>query len=160
MIASQEPVRRLTAVMVADVAGYVRLMEAKEESVHARIIALRNDIIDPLVEANNGQIVKNTGDGFFATFETVREGFQCAVVLQEKVAAKEHGYEPGERIAFRMCINLCEAIFEKGDVFGDGVNIAACNILHRRAASSCRPRRANNWEPTLGGRCMTWANCG
>jgi class 3 adenylate cyclase len=109
----------------ASTASYVRLMEAKEESVHARIIALRNDIIEPLVEANNGQIVKNTGDGFFATFETVREGFQCAVVLQEKVAAKEHGYEPGERIAFRMCINLCEAIFEKGDVFGDGVNIAA-----------------------------------
>jgi adenylate cyclase len=125
MIANQQPVRRLTAVMVADVAGYVRLMEANEESVHARIISLRNDIIEPLVEANNGQIVKNTGDGFFATFETVREGFQCAVVLQEQVSAKEHGYEPGERIAFRMCINLCEAIFEKGDVFGDGVNIAA-----------------------------------
>jgi adenylate cyclase len=124
MIANQQPVRRLTAVMVADVAGYVRLMEAREESVHARMIALRNDIIEPLVEANNGQIVQNTGDGFFATFETVREGFQCAVVLQEKVAAKEHGYEPGERI-LRMCINLCEAIFREGEHVFRGVNIAA-----------------------------------
>ena len=125
MIANQQPVRRLTAVMVADVAGYVRLMEANEETVHARFIALRDDVIEPLVGAHGGQVVKNTGDGFFAVFDTVRESFQCAVALQNKVTIQEQAREPEARIAFRMCINLCEAIFEKGDIFGDGVNIAA-----------------------------------
>jgi TolB-like protein len=125
MIATQQAVRRLTAVMVADVAGYVRLMEANEESVHGRLISLRDNVIEPLVAANGGHVVKNTGDGFFATFDTVRECFQCAVLLQGKVAAEEKAQKPENRLTFRMCLTLCEAIFEKGDIFGDGVNIAA-----------------------------------
>ena len=125
MIATQQSVRRLTAVLVADVAGYVRLMEANEAIVHARLIAIRENVIEPLVEANNGSIVKNTGDGFFATFDTVHDAYRCAVAMQQKVTGQERAFEPEGRIAFRMCINLCEAIFEKGDIFGDGVNIAA-----------------------------------
>ncbi len=125
MIATQQAVRRLTAVMVADVAGYVRLMEANEESVHGRLISLRDNVIEPLVAANGGHVVKNTGDGFFATFDTVRECFQCAVLVQGKVAAEEKAQKPENRLTFRMCLTLCEAIFEKGDIFGDGVNIAA-----------------------------------
>jgi adenylate cyclase len=125
MIATQQAVRRLTAVMVADVAGYVRLMEANEDSVHGRLIALRDNVIEPLIRANHGEIVKNTGDGFFATFASVRDAYQCAVLLQHKIAEQETAHAPEGRLSFRMCLNLCEAIFEKGDIFGDGVNIAA-----------------------------------
>ncbi len=125
MIAARESERRLAAVLVADVAGYVRLMEADEDGIHSRLSALRHDVIDPFVVASKGRIVKNTGDGYFAIFDTVRECFQCAVTLQEKVASLEGVHETGMRIAFRMCINLCEVIFQNGDIFGDGVNIAA-----------------------------------
>jgi len=125
MSAAKQSERRLAAVLVADVAGYVRLMEADEDGIHARLSALRDEIIDPLIARSGGRVVKNTGDGFFASFDTVRECFQCAVHLQAKIASAEAVRKPGGRIAFRMCINLCEVIFQNGDIFGDGVNIAA-----------------------------------
>jgi len=117
--------RKLAAILVADVAGYVRLMESDEEVIHARVTALREQVIDPLVAANQGRIVKNTGDGFFATFDTVRDAFRSASEMQSKIHEREAGYQSEQRIAFRMCINLCEVIFQSGDVYGDGVNIAA-----------------------------------
>lgn len=111
--------------MVADVAGYVRLMESDEEVIHARLTALREQVIDPIVAANQGHIVKNTGDGFFATFDTVRDAFRAANEMQSQIREREADQQSEQRIAFRMCINLCEVIFQSGDIYGDGVNIAA-----------------------------------
>jgi adenylate cyclase len=79
--------RRLAAVLAADVVGYTRLMEAHEEDTHTRLMQLRSDVLDPGVTAQNGRIVKNTGDGFLATFDTARDATRCALSLQEAVAA-------------------------------------------------------------------------
>ena len=117
--------RRLAAVLAADVAGYVRLMEADEDGVHQRLMALRLKTIDPSVAAAGGHIVKNTGDGFFATFDKVRDAFRCARRIQGKIAKIESSQPKNNRIAYRMALNLCELIEQNGDVFGDGVNIAA-----------------------------------
>ena len=117
--------RRLAAVLVADVAGYVRLVEADEDGVHQRIFRLRREIIDPAVAEAGGRVVKNTGDGFFATFETVREAFECAQDMQGRIAKVESRQAKTNRIAFRMAVNLCELIEHEGDVYGDGVNVAA-----------------------------------
>ena len=118
--------RRLAAVLVADVAGYVRLVEADEDGVHQRIFRLRREIIDPAVAEAGGRVVKNTGDGFFATFDTVREAFECAQSTCRAGSRKSRaGSRRTNRIAFRMAVNLCELIEHEGDVFGDGVNIAA-----------------------------------
>jgi adenylate cyclase len=117
--------RRLAAVLVADVAGYVRLVEADEDGVHQRIFRLRREIIDPAVAEAGGRVVKNTGDGFFATFDTVREAFECAQDMQGRIAKVESRQAKTNRIAFRMAVNLCELIDHEGDVYGDGVNVAA-----------------------------------
>lgn len=117
--------RSLLAVLAADVAGYVRLMGANEESIHHRLTAMRQQLIEPCITLHHGRVVKNTGDGFFATFDTVRDAYQSAVDLQREIARSEATNPPDARIAFRMSINLCEVIVEADDIYGDGVNIAA-----------------------------------
>ena len=117
--------RRLAAILAADVVGYTRLMEAHEENTHTRLMQLRSEVLDPGVSAQNGRIVKNTGDGFLATFDTAREATRCALSLQEEVAANTAGMPADERISFRIGLNAADIIVEKDDVYGEGVNIAA-----------------------------------
>ncbi|MGY4472963.1 hypothetical protein [Bradyrhizobium sp. USDA 3364] len=73
--------RRLAAILAADVVGYTRLMEAHEENTHTRLMRLRSEVLDPGVTAQNGRIVKNTGDGFLATFDTARDAARCVPSL-------------------------------------------------------------------------------
>jgi len=117
--------RRLAAILAADVVGYTRLMEAHEENTHARLMKLRAEILDPGVTRQNGRIVKNTGDGFLATFDTARDATRCALSLQEAVAVNTAGMPADERISFRIGLNAADIIVEKDDVYGEGVNIAA-----------------------------------
>jgi adenylate cyclase len=117
--------RRLSAVLVADVVGYTRLMEADEEDTHTRLMQLWLELLQPKVAQCQGRIVKHTGDGFIATFDGIIEATQCAIELQQEVTALERRERPDRRIAFRLGLNLCDTIFEAFDVFGDGVNVAA-----------------------------------
>ncbi|MBR1089692.1 adenylate/guanylate cyclase domain-containing protein [Bradyrhizobium manausense] len=117
--------RRLAAVLAADVVGYTRLMEAHEVDTHTRLMQLRSEVLDPGVAALRGKIVKNTGDGFLATFETARDATRCALSLQESVAANTAAMPADQRISFRMGLNAADIIVEKDDVYGEGVNIAA-----------------------------------
>jgi adenylate cyclase len=117
--------RRLAAVLAADVVGYTRLMEAHEEDTHVRLMQLRSQILDPGVAAQHGRIVKNTGDGFLATFETARDATRCALSLQEAVSAHTAALPADQRISFRMGLNAADIIVEEDDVYGEGVNIAA-----------------------------------
>jgi len=117
--------RRLAAVLAADVVGYTRLMEAHEIGTHTRLMQLRSEVLDPGVAALRGTIVKNTGDGFLATFDTARDATRCALSLQESVAANTAGMPADQRISFRMGLNAADIIVEKDDVYGEGVNIAA-----------------------------------
>jgi adenylate cyclase len=117
--------RRLAAILAADVVGYTRLMEAHEEDTHIRLMQLRSAVLSPGVTARHGRIVKNTGDGFLATFDTARDATRCALSLQEAVAAHTAGMPADQRISFRMGVNAADIILEKDDVYGDGVNIAA-----------------------------------
>jgi adenylate cyclase len=125
MIAARKSERRLAALLVADVAGYVRLMEGNEEAIHRRLVEFRHGIIDPAIVEGQGRVVKNTGDGFVAVFESLVECIRCAIAIQRSIGGVEEANEADDRIAFRMSVNLCEAIFEDGDIFGEGVNIAA-----------------------------------
>ena len=100
-------------------------MEAHEESTHTQLMRLRSQILDPGVTAQNGRIVKNTGDGFLATFDTARDATRCALSLQEAVSLSTAGLPADERISFRIGLNAADIIVEKDDVYGEGVNIAA-----------------------------------
>jgi adenylate cyclase len=108
-------------------------MEAHEIDTHTRLMQLRSEVLDPGVAALRGRIVKNTGDGFLATFETARDATRCALSLQESVAANTAAMPADQRISFRMGLNAADIIVEKDDVYGEGVNIAARLQTYARA---------------------------
>jgi adenylate cyclase len=117
--------RRLVAVLAADVVGYSRLMEAYEESTHAGLVRLRSEVLDPGIAARHGRIIKNTGDGFLAVFDSAHDATQCAITLQQALAAQTADQQPDERISFRMAVNVADVIIEEDDVYGGGVNVAS-----------------------------------
>ena len=117
--------RRLAAILVADVVGYSRLMGANEEATHARLKSLRRELIDPKITQHRGRIVKTTGDGMLIEFPSVVEAVRCAVEVQRGVTARNAEVSSDQRMAFRIGINLGDVIAEDGDIYGDGVNVAA-----------------------------------
>jgi adenylate cyclase len=118
-------VRRLAAILAADVAGYSRLMGADEEGTHARLKAHLGELVDPKIKEHRGRIVKNTGDGFLAEFASVVDAVRCAVEVQRGLSERNAGIPPEKRIEFRVGINLGDVIVDGDDIFGDGVNVAA-----------------------------------
>jgi TolB-like protein/class 3 adenylate cyclase/Flp pilus assembly protein TadD len=118
-------VRRLTAILAADVAGYSRLMGADEEGTHDRLQAHLRELVNPKIAQHRGRIVKNTGDGFLAEFASVVDGVRCATEIQRGMIDREPEVPEERRIRFRIGINLGDVIAEGDDIFGDGVNVAA-----------------------------------
>lgn len=117
--------RHLAAIVAADVVGYSRLMGANERGTLAALKAHRLALIDPLVATHKGHIVKTTGDGLLLSFPSIVEAVSCAVAMQSGMARRNKNIAADVRIEFRIGVNLGDVIVEKGDVFGDGVNIAA-----------------------------------
>jgi TolB-like protein/class 3 adenylate cyclase len=117
--------RRLAGILAADVAGYSRLMGGDEEGTHERLKAHLKDVVNPSIAEHRGRIVKNTGDGMLAEFSSVVDAVRCAIEVQRGMVERNAKTPQGERIAFRMGINLGDVIVEPGDIYGDGVNIAA-----------------------------------
>jgi class 3 adenylate cyclase len=119
------PVRRLTAILAADVAGYSRLMGMDEEGTHDRLKAHLRELVDPKIKEHRGRIVKNTGDGFLAEFASVVDAVRCTAEVQRGMAEREPDVPEERRITFRIGVNLGDVIVEEDDIFGDGVNVAA-----------------------------------
>jgi TolB-like protein/class 3 adenylate cyclase len=117
--------RRLAAILAADVAGYSRLIEADEEGTLGRLKALRAELIDPKIAHHHGRIVKTTGDGVLVEFASVVDALRCAVEMQAALAESNAPTSPDRRIEFRIGINVGDIVVEDGDIFGDGVNVAA-----------------------------------
>jgi hypothetical protein len=131
-MANGAPERRLAAILAADVAGYSRLMGEDEEGTLARLTAHRRELFDPAIERHRGRIVKTTGDGLLAEFQSVVDAVRCAAEVQSGMASRNDGAPANQRIAFRIGINVGDIVEQDGDIFGDGVNIAAAG-RHRRA---------------------------
>jgi len=117
--------RRLAAIVAADVVGYSRMMGQDEEGTLARLRAVLNDIIRPMVTEHSGHIVKTVGDGLLIEFASVVAAVRWAAESQEKVAESQASAPRDQQIVFRMGINLGDIISDENDVFGDGVNVAA-----------------------------------
>src|SRR5215475_6841788 len=118
-------VRRLAAILAADVAGYSRLMGTDEEGTLARLKALRRELVDPKIKEHRGRIVKTTGDGLLLEFASVVDAVRCAVEVQREMADRNADVPPDRRIELRMGINLGDIIKDGRDIYGDGVNVAA-----------------------------------
>jgi len=118
-------IRRLAAILAADVAGYSRLMGADEEGTHERLQAHLRELVDPKIEEHRGRTVKKTGDGLLAEFPSVMDAVRCAVEMQHAMIDREPDVPEERRIRFRIGVNLGDVIVEEHDIFGDGVNVAA-----------------------------------
>ncbi len=117
--------RRLAAILAADVAGYSRLIGADEEGTLSRLKALRAEVIDPRIAEHHGRIVKTTGDGLLVEFASVVDALRCAADIQAAMAESNASLPANKRIDLRVGINMGDIVVEDGDIFGDGVNIAA-----------------------------------
>jgi TolB-like protein/class 3 adenylate cyclase/thioredoxin-like negative regulator of GroEL len=117
--------RHLAAILAADMVGYSRLMSADEAGTLARQQSHLAEVIEPGIAEYRGRIVKTTGDGLLAEFPSVVDALRCAVKVQLATAEREDGLPAERRIAYRIGINLGDIIGEHGDIFGDGVNVAA-----------------------------------
>ncbi|WP_157014644.1 adenylate/guanylate cyclase domain-containing protein [Mesorhizobium xinjiangense] len=116
---------RLAAVLAADMAGYSRLMEADEKGTLARLRTHRIELIDPAIAKNHGHIIKTTGDGMLVEFQSVSDAVHCAAEIQDRMRRRNADVPEDGRIQFRIGINIGDIIFDDGDIYGDGVNIAA-----------------------------------
>jgi adenylate cyclase len=119
------PTRRLAAILAADVAGYSRLMGADEEGTLERFKALRRELVDPKIAEHRGRLVKTTGDGLLVEFSSVVDAVRGAAEIQRAMVDRETEIAEDRSIKFRIGINLGDVIADTGDIFGDGVNVAA-----------------------------------
>jgi adenylate cyclase len=117
--------RRLAAILAADVAGYSRLIGADEGGTLERLRALRRELLDPKFAEHRGRLVKTTGDGLLVEFGSVVDALRCAVDVQRETTERNANVPPDSRIEFRIGINVGDIVVEDGDIFGDGVNVAA-----------------------------------
>ena len=118
--------RKIAAILVADVVGYGRLAGADEDRTLSRLRGLRSDLIDPAIDAHLGRIVKRTGDGSLIEFRSVVDAVRCAIEVQSGLVERNGGLPAERRIEFRIGIHLGDVVEESdGDLMGDGVNIAA-----------------------------------
>jgi TolB-like protein/class 3 adenylate cyclase len=124
-VADERVERRLAAILVADAAGYSRLMHKDEEATHARLTALLTDTVLPTIARHGGRVVKNTGDGFLAEFPSAVDAVRAATQFQDRVHEFAIGEAEDTRLVFRVGINIGDVIAGAHDIFGDGVNIAA-----------------------------------
>src|SRR5829696_322522 len=117
--------RRLAAVLAVDVVGYTRLMGRDEAGTHARLKVIRRELLEPAVKRHGGRVVKSTGDGVLAEFPSAVEAAVCAVEVQRAMLDRNANISEDKRIVFRMGLNVGDLIIGDGDIFGDGVNVAA-----------------------------------
>ncbi|MFP6748984.1 MAG: adenylate/guanylate cyclase domain-containing protein, partial [Alphaproteobacteria bacterium] len=117
--------RRLAAILAADVVGYSRLIGADETGTLAALRAHLGEVVEPALERHRGRIVKLMGDGLLAEFASVVDAVAAAVEIQEITLARPADPSGGPRMALRIGVNMGDIAVEDGDLFGDGVNIAA-----------------------------------
>lgn len=117
--------RRLAAILAADMVGYSRLMAADEIATLERLKTLRQDHIAPRIAGAGGEIVKLTGDGLLALFDSAVNAVEAATAIQRAIEFVETATPEDRRIAFRIALHVGDVVVEDGDVYGDAVNIAA-----------------------------------
>jgi DNA-binding NarL/FixJ family response regulator/class 3 adenylate cyclase len=129
--------RRLAAILAADVAGYSRLIGDDEEGTHTALKRVLKSLVDPKIAQHRGRMVKNTGDGALVEFASAIDAVRCAVEIQRTMAELNVDIPAARRIEFRIGINVGDIIFDEGDIYGDGVNIAARVQTLAKAGAIC-----------------------
>jgi adenylate cyclase len=142
--AREQVERRLAAILAADIAGYSRLMGADEVGTLQALKTHRRELVDPAIAAHRGRIVKTTGDGMLVEFASIIDAVGCAVAVQRAMLSRNKDVAEDKRIVFRIGINIGDIIIDGGDIFGDGVNVAARLEMLCEPGGLCISRAAND----------------
>ena len=119
------PMRRLAAILAADISGYSRLMQLDEEGTHARVTRHRRELIEPNLAEYHGKLITYTGDGFLAMFDSPVEAVRCAIVIQQSMVGRNTSLPRDQWILYRIGIHLGDVVVAApSEVYGDGLNIA------------------------------------
>src|SRR6201747_2335206 len=136
--------RRLGAIMAADVVGYSRLMGTDEMGTLTSLKTHRRELVDSAITEHHGRTVKTAGDGMLVEFASVVDAVSCAVNVQRSMVRRNVGIPQDKQIVFRIGINVGDIIIDGGDIFGDGVNIAARLETLCEPGGVCISRAAND----------------
>src|SRR5579863_10554535 len=113
-------IRKIAAILAADIVSYSRLAGADEERTLARLRALRSDLIDPTISIHRGRVVKRTGDGAIVEFRSAVDAVRCAIEVQNGMIERNAGLPPERRIDFRIGVHVGDVVEESdGDLMGD-----------------------------------------
>jgi adenylate cyclase len=145
--------RRLVAILAADVEGYSRLMALDEEAALATLSAHRA-IADELIVAFRGRIANTAGDSVLAEFASVVDAVRCAIEIQDKIASANGELLEARHMVFRIGINVGDVMVKNGDIFGDGVNVAARLETLATAGGICVSRGVRDSIRHLAGFCF------
>jgi adenylate cyclase len=148
--------RRLTAILIADVVGYSRLMGADEDDTHLRLAEYVKDLIEPKVAENGGRLIRSAGDGFLVEFASAADAVHSGLEIQRELAERNTTVPTARRIQFRIGINTGDVIVDNRDIYGNSVNIAA------RLEALAEPGGVyvNNWKASQASASRTVANAG
>src|SRR5258708_13948864 len=116
---------RLAGIVAGDIAGYSRLMEIDEEGTHGRVKRVERSLIEPSIAEHHGKLVKTTGDGFIAIFDSPVEAVRCGIVIQQHMIGRNASLPRHHWIEYRIGVNLGDVIIEATNVYGDAVNVAS-----------------------------------
>jgi adenylate cyclase len=111
--------RRLSAVLIADVVGYSRLMNVDEEGTHRRLTEYVKDVIEPRIADDDGRLIRSAGDGFLVEFDSAIAAVRCGLDIQRELTARDARAPPGRRMQLRIGINTGDVIVESRDIYGN-----------------------------------------
>jgi adenylate cyclase len=117
--------RRLKAILLADVVGYSRLMNADEAGTHVRVTNYTKDLIEPKIAEHGGRLIRTMGDGFLVEFDSAADAVACGLEIQKGLRTDDAGTGGDRRIRLRIGINTGDVIADDHDIYGNSVNIAA-----------------------------------
>ncbi|UWU29173.1 adenylate/guanylate cyclase domain-containing protein [Rhizobium sp. WSM1274] len=142
---AEKPIhRRLAAILVADVVGYSRMMEADEVGTFEALKERRRHVLEPVVSAHGGRIVKLMGDGVLLEFPSAINAVEAALQLQLKMTEANVGIPAPRQIILRIGINIGDVIGEGSDIYGEGVNIAARLETLAEPGGICMSEKVHN----------------
>lgn len=116
--------RKLVVILYLDVAGYSRLTGEDEDATH-RTLSEYLDLISSVIESHRGKVMHYAGDAVLAKFEAVVDALSSAVTIQNEINTRNETVPDDQKVQFRIGVNLGDVIEDRGDIYGDGVNVAA-----------------------------------
>jgi adenylate cyclase len=117
--------RRMTAVLLADVVGYSRLMSTDEDATHVMLAACFSGLIEPKISEHGGHLIRSSGDGLLVEFGSALDAARCGIEIQEELSRRNAGAVPDHRFQLRIGVNAGDVIFDERDIYGNSINIAA-----------------------------------